>query len=405
MLETKHKQALDLFYEVSAIPLMICQADGSPVYTLPSLPQSDETTVGNHSLISHYLEKRPATSAPMVEILDPVFFYGVIQLDDNTFLILGPAAPIRHDEDAFIKLALQRNVAEQYRKAFCEHIHQIPVISFRRFLITLSLIHYMIQQVMIPPDMILLQQPRAALEMEELLTHTLFEARENKVMHTPSSFEHTILEAVSEGDVIRLKQALHSPAPGVVGRMSNDPVQQEKFTFVSFITLVTRAAIAGGLPPELAYSLSDIYCQVIDPMNDIASISSVTLEMALDFTEKVAQTLGKNRLSPMITAACAYINGHLHENIDLLQLVAGSRVSAKTLSQNFKKETGLSITDYIHRERIKEAQALMRYSNYSITQIGYFLQYASQSYFSSIFKKFTGLTPQQYRRQAHYGNY
>jgi AraC-like DNA-binding protein len=96
---------------------------------------------------------------------------------------------------------------------------------------------------------------------------------------------------------------------------------------------------------------------------------------------------------------CEYINGHLHNDIHLSQLANLARLSEKTLSRKFKQEIGISMTDYIHEERIKEAQALLEYSDYTISEIGYHLQYGSQSYFSSIFKKFSGVTPQQFREK------
>jgi len=122
--------------------------------------------------------------------------------------------------------------------------------------------------------------------------------------------------------------------------------------------------------------------------------------MCTDFTDKVAAAQGKARLSPAISACCEYINAHLHDEIDLEHLSAQARLGAKSLSRKFKTETGLPILDYLHRERVKEARSLLEFSDYSISEIGYFLKYSSQSYFSSIFKKFSGVTPQQFREQV-----
>jgi AraC-like DNA-binding protein len=228
----------------------------------------------------------------------------------------------------------------------------------------------------------------------------LFRSRESRVLHTPASFEHYVLQAVTDGNVAKLKQALMAPQSGSVGRMSSDPLRQERYTFICFVTLVTRAAIAGGLSPEVAFSMSDVFCQAVDQSDDISAIARLSLEMCLSFTEKVAAAQGRAKLSPAIAACCEYISAHLHEDIRLPQLVQVTRLQARSLSRRFKSEVGLSLNDYIHLERIKEAQSLLEYSEYSISEIGYYLQYGSQSYFSTVFSKFCGVTPRQFREQS-----
>jgi YesN/AraC family two-component response regulator len=262
-----------------------------------------------------------------------------------------------------------------------------------------SLLNYSLNRIIVLPDEILLQHSKHLVKTNEKLTHTLFNARENQVIHTPASYENYILQAVTDGNANKLRQALLSPFSGTAGKMSSDPIQQEKFTFISFATLVTRAAIAGGLNPELAFSLSDIYCQTIDKSQNILEISKLAMDMCLDFTEKVASAQGKTRLSPDIVTCSEYISGHLHDDIDLHQIASLVRLGSKSLSRKFKNETGLSINNYMHRERMKEARSLLEYSDYSISEIGYYLHYNSQSYFSTIFKKFNGITPQQFRAQ------
>jgi AraC-like DNA-binding protein len=397
MAPTSFESLCNLLFEVSQLPLVLCQQDGTPLYWLPHTETSDESPESNRSLLEKFAALGADPTTPFVEILDPTFFLAVVKPEGENYLLIGPAAPIEHDDASILKLSVVRNVPEEKRKAYCERLKHISVFSFRNFLATVSLVNYIFNQVVVPPDSILFLRPTNSPNTEEALTHALFETRESQVMHTPASFEHYILQAVSDGNITKLRQALLSPVSGAVGKMSSDPVRQEKYTFISFVTLVTRAAITGGLDPELAYSLSDIYCQSVDRSQNILEISKLAMEMCLDFTEKVAAAQGKARLSPSVAACCEYISGHLHDEIDLGQLSSQVRLGSKSLSQKFKSETGLSVIDYIHQERVKEAQSLLQYSDYSISEIGYFLQYGSQSYFSSIFKKFSGETPQQFR--------
>jgi AraC-like DNA-binding protein len=399
MAEKPFEQICNLFFEVAQFPLLVCQRDGTPLYWLPGSETPDSAEV-NRALVDEFEQATPQPPIPFVEITDPIFFLGVIKLRDDNYLLLGPVAPIRHDDRALWRFAETRNIPGEQRNAYCEGLNRASVFSFRNFLTTVSLVNYTFTQSFISPDAILLLRPNLLQSTDAALTRTLFDARENQVVHTPASYEHHVLQAVSDGNITKLKQALLSPVSGKVGKMSSDPIRQEKYTFISFVTLVTRAAIAGGLNPELAFSLSDIYCQTVDRSQDILEISKLAFEMCLDFTEKVAAAQGKARLSPAISACCEYISAHLHDDIDMEHLAAQVRLGTKSLSKKFKTETGLPITDYIHRERIKEARSLLEHSDYSVSEIGYFLKYGSQSYFSSIFKKFNGVTPQQFREQV-----
>jgi AraC-like DNA-binding protein len=397
MIDKSLEQVCNLLFEATQLPLIVCRQDGTSLYGLPASETSDEP-VEMHSELIKKSASQPLL--PFVEITNPTFFLAVIKLPGENYLLLGPVAPTRHDEREILRFAAARGISAERQPAYCEQLSGGRNFSFRNFLTLISLVNFTFTQMLVSPDEILLLRPSQIPDSDAILTRALFDARENQVMHTPASFENYILQAVTDGDITKLKQALLSPVSGSVGKMSGDSIRQEKYTFISFVTLVTRAAITGGLSPELAFSLSDIYCQSVDKSQDILEISKLSMEMCLDFTEKVAAAQGKTWLSPTISACCEYISTHLHNEIDLGDLAAQVRLGTKSLSRKFKAETGLSILDYIHRERVKEARSLMEHSDYSISEIGYFLQYGSQSYFSSVFKKFSGVTPQQFREQV-----
>ncbi|MDQ0233070.1 YesN/AraC family two-component response regulator [Metabacillus malikii] len=65
----------------------------------------------------------------------------------------------------------------------------------------------------------------------------------------------------------------------------------------------------------------------------------------------------------------------------------------------FKKEVGISVTEYIQRTKIEEAKKLISFSDYSLSKIHTLLNFTDQSYFTKVFKKYTGYTPKQYRMQ------
>ncbi len=113
----------------------------------------------------------------------------------------------------------------------------------------------------------------------------------------PVDFETGVCEAIEQGSTELLQHRLLQPSQGKVGAMSSNPLQQQKYAFISFATLLTRAAIRGGLPGETAFNLSDVYCQRADVQLGITAVQKLTFTMAMDFCRRVADTK-KRRTKP-----------------------------------------------------------------------------------------------------------
>jgi len=69
------------------------------------------------------------------------------------------------------------------------------------------------------------------------------------------------------------------------------------------------------------------------------------------------------------------------------------------LSDLFRRVEGITIQQYIRREKIRLAENLLRYSEYDVKSIAVYLAFCSQSHFGKVFKDQTGLTPMKYREK------
>ena len=98
--------------------------------------------------------------------------------------------------------------------------------------------------------------------------------------------------------------------------------------------------------------------------------------------------------------ACKYfIFHHLHDKITVKEIAAGLYLNPDYLSGMFKKKTGMTITEYIQREKVKLAGNMLIYSSYTYTQIAAYLGFSSQSHLGTVFKKRTGMTLRAYREK------
>lgn len=102
----------------------------------------------------------------------------------------------------------------------------------------------------------------------------------------------------------------------------------------------------------------------------------------------------------LLTPAVDYLREHLSDpELPIGELSAIAGVSDVYLRRLFKKQFDLSPAAFVTRERMTLAKGLLENEELSIAQIALQAGYRDPLYFSRMFKKQTGLSPTQYRRQ------
>lgn len=104
-------------------------------------------------------------------------------------------------------------------------------------------------------------------------------------------------------------------------------------------------------------------------------------------------------ISLSIRKTLDYINEHYSQNITLNDMAEYNGISPYYLSRLFTKETGKNFVDYVNEVRIKKAKELLREDNYKYYEIAEMVGINDSHYFSKIFKKYTGITPSEYKRE------
>ncbi len=99
-----------------------------------------------------------------------------------------------------------------------------------------------------------------------------------------------------------------------------------------------------------------------------------------------------------VTTVKNYIRSHLDENLTRESLAAMVYLTPDYLSHLFKRETGFSLTNYIIYERIEEAKRLLAGTSQNISDIATRCGFQNISYFSKQFRRFTGVTPREFRK-------
>ncbi|MGN7763675.1 response regulator transcription factor [Paenibacillus sp. 22594] len=104
-------------------------------------------------------------------------------------------------------------------------------------------------------------------------------------------------------------------------------------------------------------------------------------------------------LSPLVRRARQYMQEHYSEYGLTLEFIAGSlQASPVYLSRLFKQELGESFGTYLTQIRIRKAAQLLHSTELSIGEVAERTGYETQHYFSTAFKKHTGVSPLQFRK-------
>lgn len=99
-----------------------------------------------------------------------------------------------------------------------------------------------------------------------------------------------------------------------------------------------------------------------------------------------------------ISEVVQFINHHYAEEISLQLLSEKFFISPFYLSRTFKEVTGFTFIEYLNTVRIKEAQKLLRESKLKVIIIAENVGFGNIAHFGRVFKKVTGITPMQYKK-------
>ena len=236
-------------------------------------------------------------------------------------------------------------------------------------------------------------------QVEEEVSQVIFRHQECEMPHNPYELELREMDSIQQGNLEMLKESLKEAYRGEVGQLAKDKLRHTKNIAICVITLASRAAIRGGMIPEEAFSMVDGYIMRIEEMNNIVKITAMMRQAEFQFTSCVAEQRKGKEKNQLIERTKNYIFQNLHSEIAIGEIGKKLGVNSSYLSQLFHKVEGMTIQQYIREEKIRLAQNMLRYSEYEIKEISNYLSFCSQSYFGSVFKAQTGMSPASYRKR------
>jgi len=245
-----------------------------------------------------------------------------------------------------------------------------------------------------------MQQEPEADEQNEYYK-AIYNDRESMFSHTPYVLEERLINTVAAGDEAGAVAALKAiNKAGDKAVLAQDSLRSAKNSIICTCTLLARASIQAGASPESAFALSDSIIRKVEEFTSKEQTLRYEESVLLQFLKLVRrnQTKGFPRA---VRRAIHYIDAHLSEKLKLADIAKYAGTSSGYLSMVFSREMNMPLSEYILMRKIQESSYFIRRYERSMSDIAQLYGFSGQSYYISVFKRFMGVTPGEYRKNAY----
>ena len=329
-------------------------------------------------------------------------YYGIFNVE-NKKIIVGPTRFIPNSQQELYDIAFLANVTPEDMSAFLSGMKGIVGLSLERLLQMLCLLQYLITGQKTDISQLIIHDSKqedmkrhmVAEQIEPSLKNSIFSMNADNTYLT----ENLLMDMVATGDIVSLNEWMKKPTTAQHSPYAADPIRQLKNTLITTTTLASRNAIKGGLEYTESIKLANDFIYKAELLQSPEEIINLQYHVIKTFTEKVSILKYGKVESKLLMDVANYIQQNLSSSITVEDIAKSLYLSRPYLSKKFKNDTGISVTEFIHRQKIEEAKRLLKYTDKSLLSISIYLSFSSQSHFTNMFKKMTGQLPKDYREQ------
>ena len=324
----------------------------------------------------------------------------LFQLDGQRFIV-GPFVQEEFDAEKIQRVLIRNRLSASYipsvklyYSAFPIHsshtVRQTIIGCLRAF--TGSLEEYSYCRLHGHPEEMRLQQPSHA------------EALDYSTLYQRYDMENRFLRMIETGDTDNVLNAYRDM--NVFGREKNrymTAVYQEPEIGLSMVrTLARKAAEQGGASVVEINEITQRAAQRIAATRHGHEQIRCTQTMIYELTDAVRRHRHQvGNYSAPIKKAAEFLSLNYSQKLSLSQLAEHVGLSEAYLSKAFRREVGMTVSQYIAHLRCTQAAEMLRNSDISIQEISDYVGYPDNNYFVKVFKSYHGVTPSAYRANAN----
>lgn len=236
-------------------------------------------------------------------------------------------------------------------------------------------------------------------EYDKKISEIMFVRQEAGVLHNSFEWAYQVYDCVKNYRMEKLEEIIHSRDQWKHGVLADDTLRSSKNLAICLYSFVVQFAIQERVVDnELMYSVSDACIQLVERADNVKEVERCIYASLYKFAN-VIRDFRQQNYHYLVKKSKDYIYKHFHEEILVEEMAEALGVNASYLSRIFKKSEGIPVKQYIIKEKVYRAENLLMFSDYSISEVGRYLGFSSQSHFTKVFRLHTGMTPNEYRKQ------
>lgn len=217
-----------------------------------------------------------------------------------------------------------------------------------------------------------------------------------KMMEERAELENRLVEAIHHGDQVTALQVLQLfNGITVPFRKHMKELDAAKYQLVSLNAMFRRETRKVSVHPIYADEVGDDILPKIKSMQAVSDAEWIAVQMIERYCA-VVQKYSLAQYSLIIQKIIQYTSTHLKADLSLSSLAQEFSVNRSYLSALFKKETGVTLTNYVNNLRIECAVQLFSRGDRNISEVAGNVGISDVAYFTRLFKKIKGKSPSQY---------
>ena len=379
--------------ELYQIPIYVYGKDGTLLRIPPELPKLPDLDGDRLKWMETIVEEN---QAPAFFLEDSVYYRGAMKDADGNLILLGPMSKKPVDKSAALVYRHSRNLEGELNLLHMDMKQARKILA----LLELELGGHDIAE----------ERIRVATTVETVVNwnvdaeqeHYDLERSEWERDHNSVAYEEKLLEIVRTGNLEEAEKMIYS-GDGLdeehIGVVAGKADKQAEYLCIVLITILCRAAVQGGMNQEKAYSLADVYMRRVEKCKDIGEMYAIAARAQYQYTFEVREAKKEESEVSYIEQCKEYIARNLRKPLKVGDIAPAIGMNRSYLARRFSEVEGITIQNYITKERCIHAANMLKFSDYPISLIAEYFCFSSQSHFGKCFHQVYGMTPKTYRNK------
>lgn len=217
--------------------------------------------------------------------------------------------------------------------------------------------------------------------------------------------ESRLLFEIYHLEVVKAKKSLRELIDILTNRFGKQVFKEVRTYFSMLSAIVARKLLDNQIPSRKAFAFNVACVDMIENHMKDAEFLQFADDLIDFFVYFIADRKQPTFKHQTVNKVIMYINDELESDLTVESIAGNFHISTSHLSRIFREHVGITLVEYLNIRRVEESQYYLRHTNKSITSISDQFHFCNQSYFTRIFKKYTGVTPKHFRDEQHHDFY